>query len=618
MPRGVRVRRRRSRRATGANRLLVVLGATVLAFLAISGRLVVLQVLDAGPLDQAAARQRLRAVELPADRGRVFDRHGGDLALSVDARTVYAQPRLVTDPAASARRLAPLLRRPAAELHRKLASGKPWLYLARKIPVARGAAVERLRLPGIGVLNDTVRNYPSGTVASQVLGFVGDDGRGLAGTELQYDSLLRGRPGRLLLEQDPAGRPIPQGHRSVEPAQPGTDVVLTIDQQLQFVAERSLFLAVRRWQAKGGSVVVLSPSTGEVLAMANVPGFDPNRFAAATPDAVRNRAVENVFEPGSTNKTITAAAALEAGIVTPGTRMLVPSRIELCPGVKTFRDSHEHATESMSFADVVAQSSNVGTIKVAARLGAQRLARAERAFGYGRRTGVDLPGESAGIVTPVRDWRCTDLGVNAIGQGVAATSLQMAGVYAAVANGGVLAPPSILHGTVDQRGRFQPVERKPARRVLSARTAHTLTRLLEGVVQGKGTGTGAALADWSVAGKTGTARVPNPKGRGYLPGAYTASFIGFAPAQRPAVVVAVVLDQPAKAIFGGVVAAPVFREVAGYALARLKVPPDRPVLPPEAREATADAGPSTTGGTAAAGGPGPGPAGAAPPRRHEL
>jgi len=619
---------RRTRRAAGANRLLVVLGVTVLAFLAISGRLVVLQVLDAGSLDQAAARQRLRAIELPADRGRVFDRHGGDLALSVAARTVYAQPRLVTDPAATARRLAPLLRRPTAELHRKLASGKPWLYLARKIPAARGEAVERLRLPGIGVLNDTVRNYPSGTVASQVLGFVGNDGRGLAGAELQYDSLLRGRPGRLLLEQDPAGRPIPQGQRSVVPAQPGTDVVLTIDQHLQFVAERSLFLAVRRWQAKGGSVVVLSPSTGEVLAMANVPGFDPNRFAAARPDAIRNRAVEDVFEPGSTNKTITAAAALEAGIVTPATRMLVPSRIELCPGVKTFRDSHEHATESMSFADVVAQSSNVGTIKVAARLGAQRLARAERAFGYGRRTGVDLPGESPGIVTPVRDWRCTDLGVNAIGQGVAATSLQMAGVYAAVANGGVLAPPSILRGTVDQRGRFQPVERKPARRAVSARTAHTLTRLLQGVVQGKGTGTGAALADWSVAGKTGTARVPNPKGRGYLAGAYMASFIGFAPAQRPAVVVAVVLDQPAKAIFGGVVAAPVFREVAGYALARLKVPPDRPAPspearetgPPEAREARPDTGPSTATATAAAatGGPGPAPAGAAPQRRHEL
>jgi cell division protein FtsI (penicillin-binding protein 3) len=584
-------RRRHRRRASGGNRLLVVLGVTVLAFVAISGRLVVLQVFDAGSLDQAAARQRLRAIELPADRGRVFDRHGGDLALSVDARTVYAQPRLVTDPPGTARRLAPLLRRPAAELHRKLASGKPWLYLARKIPVARGEAVARLRLPGVGVLNDTVRNYPSGTVASQVLGFVGTDGRGLAGVELQYDSLLRGRPGRLLLEQDPAGRPIPQGHRSVEAAEPGTDVVLTIDQQLQFVAERSLFLAVRRWGALGGSVVVQSPSTGEILAMANVPGFDPNRFASAPRGAVRNRAVEDVFEPGSTNKTITAAAALEAGIVTPGTQMLVPSRLELCPGVKTFRDSHQHATEPMSFAEVVAQSSNVGTIKVAAHLGPQRLARAERAFGYGRRTGVDLPGESPGIVTPVQQWRCTDLGVNAIGQGVAASSLQMAGVYATVANGGVLMPPSILRGTVDQRGRFQPVERKPGRRVVSARTARTLTGLLQGVVQGKGTGTEAALADWSVAGKTGTARKPNPRGRGYLPGAYVASFIGFAPAERPAVVVTVAIDQPTRAIYGGVVAAPVFREVTGYALARFKVPPTRPAVAPVARQAPPTTGP---------------------------
>jgi cell division protein FtsI (penicillin-binding protein 3) len=595
-----RRRRRRGRRRDGGNRLLVVLGATLLAFLAISGRLVVLQVLDAGSLDQAAARQRLRAIELPADRGRIFDRYGGDLALSVAARTVYAQPRLVADPTATARRLAPLVRRPAAELAAKLRSGRPWVYLARRIGPARGEAVERLKLPGIGVLNDTVRDYPSGTVASQVLGFVGDDGRGLAGAELQYDSLLRGRPGRLLLEQDPAGRPIPQGQRSVEPARPGTDVVLTIDQQLEFVAERSLYLAVRKWHARGGSVVVMAPGSGQVLAMANVPGFDPNRFALAKPDAIRNRAVEDAFEPGSTNKTMTAAAALEAGIVTPGTQVTVPPQLPLCPGVKTFHDSHAHGTEVLSFADVVAQSSNIGTIKVAARLGAQRLARAEHAFGYGRRTGVDLPGESPGIVTPLPDWRCTDLGVNAIGQGVAATTLQMAGVYATVANGGVLVPPSILRGTVDQDGRFQPVPPKRGRRVVSGRTAKTLTGILQGVVQGKGTGTEAALADWSVAGKTGTARKPNPKGRGYLAGAYVASFIGFAPAERPAVVVAVVLDQPGGAIFGGVVAAPVFREVAGYALTHLGVPPTRPA-PPDTGPSTATAGPA----------PGAGPAGTA-------
>ena len=581
--RGSAKRRRRRRRARGGGpgrgdggkRLLVVLGATVLAFLAITGRLVVLQVVDATSLAEAAARQRLRTIELPADRGRVFDRNGSHLALSVDARAVYAQPRLVRNPDATARRLAPLLPRPVADLRRRLASKRPWVYLARRVPAARGDRVARLKLPGIGVLDDTVRSYPSGPLAAQVLGFVDVDGKGLAGVEQQYDGLLRGRSGELLLEQDPKGRPIPSGQRRLKPPTPGTDIVLTVDQPLQYVAERALYEAVRKNHAKGGSVVVLAPSTGEVLAMANLPDYDPNRYAKATASARRNRAVEDVFEPGSTNKTITAAAALEAGVVTPGTQLRVPWALELCPGVKTFHDSHKHAQEVLSFADVVAQSSNVGTIKVASKLGKRRLAQAELDFGYGRRTGIDLPGESPGLVTPMPAWRCTDLGVNAIGQGVAVTVLQAAGVYAAVANGGVQVAPSLLRGTIDAAGRFQPAERRPSRRVISERTATTLTAILQGVLTGHGTGKEAALGAWTAAGKTGTARKPNPHGRGYLPGAYVASFIGFAPAEHPAVVVAVVLDQPTP-IFGGVVAAPVFREVASYALTRLRVPASLP------------------------------------------
>jgi len=574
-----RRRRRRGRgpgRGDGGKRLLVVLGATLLAFLAITGRLVVLQVVDATSLDQAAARQRLRTIELPADRGRVFDRNGNHLALSVDARAVYAQPRLIRDREGTARRLAPLLPRPLGELRKRLSSPLPWVYLARRVPAARGDAVARLKLPGIGVLGDTVRSYPSGALAAQVLGFVDVDGKGLAGVELQYDGLLHGRSGQIVLEQDPKGRPIPSGQPSkTRRPVPGTDIVLTIDQSLQYEAERALGQAVRANHAKGGSVVVVAPSSGEVLAMANLPSYDPNRYAKATREARRNRAVEDVFEPGSTNKTITAAAALEAGVVTPGTQLRVPDSLNLCPGVKTFHDSHRHPMQVLSFADVVAQSSNVGTIKVASKLGAARLAKAELDFGYGRRTGVDLPGESPGLVTPAAAWRCTDLGVNAIGQGVAVTVLQAAEVYAAVANGGMLVPPSLLKGTVDAGGRFQPAQRRPARRVVSERTSRTLTGILQGVVTGRGTGTEAALGDWSVAGKTGTARKPNPHGRGYLPGAYMASFIGFAPAEHPAVVVAVVLDQPTP-IFGGVVAAPVFGQVARYALTRLRVPPTIP------------------------------------------
>jgi cell division protein FtsI (penicillin-binding protein 3) len=567
--------RPRRRRVNGRRRLLALLILSVLAFLAISGRLIVLQVFDAGSLDQAAARQRLTVLDLPATRGRIFDRNLNDLALSVPARAIWADPRLVKDKPRTAARLARTLGVKKATLAERLASKGRFVYLARRIPKVRGDIVQRMNLPGVFVEVDVARRYPSGTVAAQVLGFVDIDGHGQAGIEQQYDGLLRGHPGKIQLERDPQGRAIPQGRRSLEPAEPGTDLVLTIDQHLQYVTEQALHRAVRDHKAKAGSVVVMSPRTGEVLAMANVPTFDPNRIAGSKPEARKNRAIADVFEPGSTNKTITAAAALQHGIVTPRTETIVPDKLPLCPE-KTFRDSHSHAPELMSFADIVAQSSNVGTIMAARDLGADRLYKAQVDFGYGRRSGVDLPGESPGILRDAKTWYCTDLGTNAIGQGVAVTVLQMASVYATVANNGVLRSPTLLRGTVDARGHVAKAARKPGRRVLSARTAKTLSRILEGVVREGGTGTLAALEEWRVAGKTGTARKPDNVRGGYKPGAYVGSFIGFAPAERPAVVVAVVIDEPTRGYYGGSVAAPVFREVTSTALRRLGVVPTLP------------------------------------------
>ena len=568
------LRRRRRRRVNGRRRLLALLILSVLAFTAISGRLIVLQVLDAGSLDQAAARQRTTIIKLPATRGRIFDRNLGDLALSVPARAIYAEPRFIRDKRRTAGELARVLGMSRADIARRLASGS-WVYVARRVPKARGDVVQRMKLPGIGVMVDVARRYPSGSVAAQVLGFVDVEGSGQAGIEQQYDGLLRGHPGRIQLERDPKGRAIPQGHRSLEPAEPGTDLVLTIDQHLQYVAEQSLQRAVRQHKARAGSVVVLVPRTGEVLAMANMPTFDPNRVSRSKPEARKNRAISDVFEPGSTNKTITAAAALQHGVVTPKTETIVPDNVPLCPE-KTFRDSHSHAPELMTFAEIVAKSSNVGTIMTARELGPERLYKAELDFGYGRRSGVDLPGESPGIVRPAQSWYCTDLGTNAIGQGVAVTVLQMASVYATVANNGVLRSPTLLRGTVDARGHLAKAKRRPGRRVLSVRTARTLSRILEGVVKDGGTGTAAALEEWRVAGKTGTARKPDNVRGGYRPGAYVGSFIGYAPAERPAVVVAVVIDEPTRGYYGGAVAAPVFREVARTALRRLGVAPTLP------------------------------------------
>ena len=547
----------------------------MLAFLAISGRLVVLQVFDAGSLDQAAARQRLTVIDLPATRGRIFDRNLDELALSVPARAVWADPRLVRDKPRTAARLAKALGVKKATLAQRLASKGRFVYLARRIPKIRGDVVERLNLPGVFVVVDVARRYPSGTVAAQVLGFVDIEGHGQAGIEQQYDGLLRGHPGKIQLERDPQGRPIPQGRRSLEPAEPGTDLVLTIDQHLQYVTEQALYRAVRQHKARAGSVVVMSPRSGEVLAMANMPTFDPNRIAASKPEARKNRAIADVFEPGSTNKTITAAAALQNGVVTPKTETIVPDNIPLCPE-KTFRDSHSHAPELMTFADIVARSSNVGTIMAARDLGRDRLYKAEVDFGYGRRSGVDLPGEAPGILRPAQSWYCTDLGTNAIGQGVAVTVLQMASVYATVANQGVLRAPTLLRGTVDARGRVAKADRRPGRRVLSTKTARSLSKILEGVVKEGGTGTQAAMEEWRVAGKTGTARKPDTRRGGYRPGAYVGSFIGYAPAEKPAVVVAVVIDEPTRGYYGGSVAAPVFREVTGTALRRLGVVPTLP------------------------------------------
>ncbi|HKE98552.1 MAG TPA: penicillin-binding protein 2 [Actinomycetes bacterium] len=564
---------RRARQRSASRRLLALLVCSMVGFTVISARLVALQVVDSSNLAAAAAGQRLRKVELPAGRGRIFDRNGRDLALSVDARTVYAQPPLVADPRRTAARLAPLLKIGRGELAAKLGGDAPFVYLARKVRPVVGARVARLRLAGVGVLDDSRRTYPDGRLAAQVLGFVGTDGDGLAGLELHYESLLQGRAGWTLLEQDPRGRPIPRGRRHVQPPVPGSDVVTTLDAPLQFKAEDALARAVRRHHAHGGSIVVLSPTGGEVLAMANLPAFDPNGFARSKPAQRRNRAVVDAFEPGSTNKTITAAAALEAGVVTPRTRLRVPDQLRLCPN-KTFHDAHRHGLETIPFSRVVAESSNVGTIRVAQRLGARRLAAAAAAFGYGRPTGIDFPGESPGLVTPVERWRCTDLGVNAIGQGVAVTVLQMASVYATVANGGVLVEPSLVRGVVDPWGRYRDLPPTPARRVVSEKTARDLTRILTGVVKEGGTGTEAAIGGYQVAGKTGTARVPDTRKGGYIPGAYIASFIGFAPADRArdGVVVAVVLDRPTP-IYGGLVAAPTFREVASFAMQRLGLAP---------------------------------------------
>lgn len=558
---------------TPPGRLVALLVLFCFGFSGIVMRLVQLQVRDAPSYLALARDQRVRTIALPATRGSLFDRNGQELALSLPARAVYADPRLVSRPAATARVVADTLKLDFADVYSALHHRGPFVYLARGVEPEASALLEARHLPGIGFLSESHRYYPAKDLAPQVLGFVGVDGAGLAGLELEYERLLAGRPGHEVVEADPRGRLIPQGANVDRQPVPGEDLVLTIDREIQYRTQAALARAVRRNHARGGTVIVMDPRSGEILAMADYPWFDPNRFAEGDPQALRNRAVTDAFEPGSVNKVITAAAAIEEGVLTLRQRLMVAGSYRLY--TKTFHDAHSHPREAMTLADIIAYSSNVGTIEVASMLGRMRFYSYLKRFGLTQRTGVGFPGESAGLLPPPSRWSGTSMGTIPLGQGIAVTPLQMASVYATIANGGLWVQPRLVRGIVGAEGGIRPATLARTRRVISAETAETLSRMLAYAVR-VGTGKEAQIPGFWVAGKTGTARKVKEDGTGYSL-KYVASFIGFAPAAHPSVVVAAVLDEPST-VYGGIAAAPLFRDVAHFALARLRVSP-APRLP---------------------------------------
>lgn len=555
-------------RARTALRLFALMCVMLAGSGVLAGRLFWLQVLDSNRMSAMAAEQRLRTLTLPAQRGSILAADGSELAISMDTQTVYASPREVTDPRAAAEALAPVLGADQTELEAKLTGDKGFVYLSRRREPAVGEQVRALDLPGVGLLPEPKRFYPSGPLAAQVLGFVGIDNEGLAGLEYAYDALLTGRPGKAVTERDPAGRIIPVGEMSVQEAVQGNDLVLTIDKQIQFEAEAALARAVKKWSAHGGTVIVMSPQTGNILAMANSPTFDPNDLGSASAAGRRNRAVVDVVEPGSVSKMVTAAAALESGVTTPAEVMRVDDTLKI--GAKVFKDSHPHPVQHLSFSQVIQSSSNVGTIKVAERLGKQGLHDYLVRFGYGRKTGLNFPGESAGILPEPQDWWQTSLGTIAIGQGVAVTPLQMARAYATLANGGVEVEPNLVLATIDSEGNRHYSKAPQGRRVIDPETARTLTEMLVGVTgSDSGTGSAAAIPGYPVAGKTGTAQKPRIGAPGYS--GYMSSFVGYAPADDPRLVVAVILDDP-QPFLAGETAAVTFREVMEFALRRQGTP----------------------------------------------
>ena len=538
-----------------------------LVFVVIGLRLVDVQALGGDRYEQLGLSQRVRTVELAAERGSIFDRNGNDLAVSVQQQTVWADPTFIEDPTATAAALAPILGRDEGELTLDLArGGTAFVYLARQVDDAVAEQVAALELPGIGLLPESERFYPSTTLAAPVIGWVGTDNEGLGGLESQYEDLLTGEPGQIVVEQDPQGREIPAGDRQVTPSERGGDLVLTIDQSLQYETERVLVDEVEAVGARGGTAVVIDVQTGQILAMATVEGATAGEPARPAPPLENNRAVTDVYEPGSTNKVITVAGALENDVVSPGTWYEVPS--ELTVDDTVFEDVTEHEP-AMTVADIVRQSSNVGTILIARALGQARFDEALRAFGFGTPTGVGFPGEPPGIVLPLDDYNDTSLASIPVGNGIAVTALQMLQVYATIANGGVMVTPSLVAATVDADGTRHDVPAPTARTVVTPETAAEMQVMLESVVA-DGTGTLAAVPGYRVAGKTGTARKPPYNEPPYR---YVASFAGFAPADDPRLAAIVVLDEPADAYFGGQVAAPVFAQIMQYALRLERVPP---------------------------------------------
>jgi cell division protein FtsI (penicillin-binding protein 3) len=567
--------------ARPARRLGICSALIVLAFGALAARVGQLQIANGAKYKKLSIDLALHTIPLPAERGSIFDRDGRDLAMSITRTTVYADPSLVVDPTAEAARLAPVLQVPEHTLLAALADkgipGKPrrFAYLAHTVGDNVASLVQAMKLPGIGFMPEAARSYPADPIAGSVVGRVHSDGNGSDGIELEYNNLLEGKAGSLVVEQDPLGHDIPNTERTQVDARRGTDVVLTLDEDMQWQAEYSLLDQVKATNANGGMAAVLDVSTGDVLAMATVLGAKGGVPAHVAGGGDSNAPLTDLFEPGSTNKLITLSWALEHGHVTPNTMFSVPYSIRVDPHVQPYTDAEPHygtadGIEHWTTADILRESSNVGTIEIAQRMHNQELADGLHAFGLGSPTAIAWPYQPRGILLDPSTYYATGKYSTAIGYGVAVTGMQMLDAFTTIANGGVTRPPRLLAATIDANGVRHPAPTAEGTRVVSPNTASVMTHMLEGVIA-QGTGACAAIPSYVVAGKTGTAKKALPTG-GYSKGATMASFIGFAPADHPRFATIVVLDEN-NLSYGGEVAAPVFSEIMQFALQQYGVSP---------------------------------------------
>ena len=550
-------------RSTGGapdGRIRLVRLLIVVAFVAIAGRAMALTATSSG-LAAAADSQQQRTIEVRAHRGQIVDRTGEVLAAAKEMRTVWATPREIKDPVDAATRLAKLLKVPRKPLLRALSDRGSWYaVVARGVEPALAQRALDLGIVGVGASAEEGRDYPKRSVAAQVVGFVGTEGKGLAGLEYQYDEVLAGTPGKELVVKDPAGRAL-KTERLVAP-QAGKTIRLTLDQYIQAEAERALVDAVRHYKAKAAVAIVLDPKTGEILAMANAPLINANAFGKR-PEYQRNRAVTDSFEPGSIFKVLTVSAALEEDLVTPSKSFVLPYRLKV--GDKWIRESHPRGTQRFTVRQILAQSSNVGAAVLGKMLGEEKLKTWIQRFGFVARTGLDFPGEVAGLMPGF--WSMATTGNVPMGQGISVTPIQIAAAYAAVANDGVWLKPHL----VAQIGETA-VNPSGARRVLSSEVSRQVLGMMNDAVM-EGTGTAFQISGYKAAGKTGTAQKADLQRGGYAAGRYVASFVGVVPSDDPRLVVLVAVDEPSGAIYGGAVAAPTAKRIAEFALQHLKIAP---------------------------------------------
>jgi cell division protein FtsI/penicillin-binding protein 2 len=542
-------------------RIGLLFAGFLLCFLVIAGRAFWLQGVQGAKLASEATYQQTDVVTVPGLRGSLLDRFGNPLAVSEDAKTIYATPYQVKNPPRTAEKLASVLGLEQSEVLKSLTEESGFAYVARKVALPSAARVARLELPGIGELPDSRRTYPQGDLAGQTIGAVGEEGQGLTGLEEGEDSVLHGSDGERRIVNDALGEPIRT--ETVKEAEDGESVRLTLDPAIQKETEQALGEVGETYAPKGATAIVMDPRNSQLLAVANWPPVDPSDLENATPEDLMNRATGFNYEPGSTFKAFTVSAALEEGVVTPASSFTIPPSLQVAD--RTIEDAEEHGTEDLSVAEILAKSSNIGAVEIGLQLGADRFSKWIDRFGFGRPTGVQFPGEEEGIVPKLDQYSGSTMGNLPMGQGLSVTPMQMIAGYAAIANGGMLRPPQL----VEKIGE-EAVHEPRGHRVITPAVAEEVRTMLEGVLAPGGTASEVSVPGYMLAGKTGTAQVAEDGG--YSETKFVASFIGFAPAEDPRLLVAVIVDQPQGEIYGGSVAAPAFGKIAAFALPYLGVP----------------------------------------------